>query len=80
MGGKNQSCVFIKELERNYTWQPRSEVLAGKAKWAQTLGVQRQTDGLGRAEETRSWQQLRRCPRVSFQALGQSAGSAVGAG
>lgn len=32
--------------------------------------MQGQTDGLGGAEDTRGWQQLRRCPRVSFQALG----------
>lgn len=37
--------------------------------WAQALGIQRQRDGLGGAQETSSWQWLKRYPRVSSQVL-----------
>lgn len=51
-----------------------------KAGWAQALETQGQSDGLGEPKETSSWQQLKKYPKVSFQALGQSAGSAGDAG
>lgn len=79
-GKKSVLCLYSRELERDYTWQPKGEVLGRKVGWAQALGNHGQTDGLGGAKETSSWQQLKRYPRVSFQALGQSAGSAEDAG
>lgn len=35
--------------------------------WAQALGIQGKTDGLGGPKETLSWQQLRKCLRESFR-------------
>lgn len=40
-----------------------------KMGWAQALETRGQSDGLGGAKGTSSWQQLKKNPRVSFQAL-----------
>lgn len=62
--------MSLLKRERDYTWQPKGQVLDRKVGRAQAPWIQGQTDGLGGAKETRSWQLLRRCLRVSFHHWG----------